>query len=99
LLFVDQPYCKLTCADAADRKAYAYFDLFLVTWTWNGNLDKQTAAGTATILDGIRWGVEITKAPQQPDDPGSIPEPSTYLLIGGGLICLLGIAKLRDVQT
>ena len=90
LLFNDQPACNLTCADA-DGKAYAYFDLFLVQFTWNGQLDKQ-AAGTATLLDGIRWGVEITKDPQQPDNPGSIPEPSTYLLIGSGLIV---VARLR----
>ena len=94
LLFIDQPYCKLSCADA-DGKAYAYFDLFLVTFTWNQMLGQQ-AGGTATVLDGVRWGVEITKAPQQPDNPGSIPEPGTYWLMAGGLI-LLG--RLRNYKN
>jgi PEP-CTERM motif len=84
LLFVDQPYCLLTCADA-DNIAYAYFDLFLVKETWNGKAGAD-AGGTVTVLDGIRWGVEITKSPQTFTNPGNIPEPSTSLLIGTGLI-------------
>jgi hypothetical protein len=85
LLFVDQPTSRLTCADI-DGRASAYFDLFLVTLTWNGQTGAQSA-GTATVLDGLRWGVEITKTPVTAGNPGSLPEPATWLLTGSALLC------------
>jgi hypothetical protein len=92
LLFTDQPYCSLGCADL-DGKAYAYFDLFLTTYTWNGKLGNK-AGGTVSLMDGMRWGVEITKDPTTFDDPGKIPEPATYALIGAGLV-FIWIARKR----
>jgi hypothetical protein len=41
-------------------------------------------------MDGMRWGVEITKDPTKPTDPGKIPEPSTWVMITSGTILLLG---------
>jgi hypothetical protein len=87
LIFSDQPYCPLSCSDK-DGTAYAYFDLFLATFTWNGKVGSREG-GNVSIMDGMRWGVEITKEPATPSDPGKIPEPSTWLMIGTGTILLL----------
>jgi len=75
LIFRDQPICPLSCSDK-DGTAYAFFDLFLVNFTWNGKVGC-AAGGSVSIMDGMRWGVEITKAPAKPSDPGKTPEPST----------------------
>jgi hypothetical protein len=88
LIFTDQPYCPLSCSDT-DGTAYAYFDLFLVNFTWNGKVGSEEG-GTVSIMDGMRWGVEITKDPTKPTDPGKIPEPSTWVMITSGTILLLG---------
>ncbi len=92
LIFSDQPFCPLSCADA-DRHAYAYFDTFLVQFTWNGLFGKQ-AGGQVDLLDGMRWGVEITKDPDLPIDPGKTPEPSTAMIMSVGLAFLV-VGTLR----
>lgn len=83
LLFVDEPLCTYTCV-LGDDTSGLLFDLFLVSFTWNG-LDGSTAAGTVTIHDGLRWGVEIYR----------VPEPHTIALFGLGLLALLVIRSRR----
>lgn len=97
LLFVDQPVCPLSCADK-DGTAYVYFDLFLVNYTWNGQMGAK-AGGQVDILDGLRWGVEISKAPATFDNPGNTPEPASCATIGSGLIFFLGWYFRRRAQT
>lgn len=78
LLFNDQPYCSLTCADL-DGYAEDIFDTYLVSYTWNGRAGAD-ARGTIVFHDGMEWGVRITT-----------PEAGTWtMLLAGALLVALG---------
>ena len=84
LLFEDEPFCSYTCTEK-DGTASDVFDLFLVTFTWNGK-GGDDAGGTVTLYDGIKWGVEITP----------VPGPSTGVLVGMTGLIGLGVLYWRQ---
>jgi hypothetical protein len=85
LMFTDEPFCSLTCADK-DGHAQDIFDLFLVEFAWN-NKGGNNAGGTVTIRDGMRWGVEIT-CDDEGDDACNVPEPPRVGLMLFAIVAL-----------
>src|SRR5262249_20131132 len=69
LIFQDEPF--VTYNQVPKDGSSINFDLYLVTFTWNGQGGRD-AGGTVTILDGMQWGVQIN----------AVPEPSALALAG-----------------
>lgn len=68
LIFQDEPWCELACADI-DGTAWIDFHLFLATWDIQSKEDLGEVK-LLTIHDGMRWGVIIA----------AVPEPSAFLV-------------------
>jgi len=90
LMFTDEAFCSLTCANK-DGHAQIMFDLFLVEFVWN-NKGSNNAGGSVTIRDGMRWGVEISCA-DEGDGECNVPEPPRVVLVLFAIVALAGARR------
>jgi hypothetical protein len=78
LIMVDEPFMEYSPSENPIKPHADSFDLFLVTFTWNGKLGA-AAGGTVNFRDGVHWGVTV------------IPEPSSCTLAGLGALSILAV--------